>query len=141
MLATKLKKSTFNYIESELFAYHQTLKEIEELRKDIMFCSENADENTGGGRSSFLSDPTGRISARLVTHKKLSRLEDIAKVIAEVYTSLDKDKQKLIDLKYWTKPQTKTWFGIAQELNVTERTARRWKNAIVQHIADKLGER
>jgi RinA family phage transcriptional activator len=49
-VATKLRKATFKHIESELYSYHDTLKEINRLRKDIIFTNENDDENIGGGR-------------------------------------------------------------------------------------------
>lgn len=139
--ATKLKKATFSHIESELYSYHDTLREINNLRKDIMFTRENDDENIGGGRSSIPGRPTERIATRLATHKRLNKLEEIANAIEKVYTGLPEDYQKLVRLKYWTRPQTLTWRGIADKLFVTSRTAQRWRDEIVNTIAEVLGWR
>ena len=137
----KLKKATFKHIESELYSYHDTLKEINTLRKDIMFTKEDNDENVGGGRSSIPSSPTERIATRLATHKKLTRLEEVANAIEKVYTGLPDDYQKLVKLKYWTKPQLKTWDGIAKELHVGRMTAFRYRDEIVYVVAETLGWR
>ena len=138
---TKLKKPTFKHIESELYSYHDTLKEIENLRKDIMFCKENDDENVGGGRSSFPSSPTERIGTRLATHKRLNKLEEVTNAIEKVYTGLPDDYQRLVRLKYWTRPQLKTWEGIAQEINVSRRQAYRWRDEIISVLGEVLGWR
>jgi RinA family phage transcriptional activator len=140
-IATKLKKATFKHIESELFSYKDTLKEIEELRKDIMFTKSNDDENIGGGRSGLPSSPTERIATRLATHKRLNRLEEVANAIQKVYTSLPVEYQKLIRLKYWTKPQTLTWDGIAGEIPVSRRTAFNMRDEIIYAIAEVVGWR
>ncbi|MCA1029305.1 transcriptional regulator [Cytobacillus kochii] len=139
--ATKLKKATFKHIESELYSYKDTLKEIEQLRKDIMFCNENDDENIGGGRNIIPSSPTERIATRLMTHKRLNQLEEVASAIQKVYTGIPEDYQKLVRLRYWTKPQTLTWEGIAGKLFITSRTAQRWRDEIIYSIAETIGWR
>lgn len=139
--ATKLKKATFKHIESELYSYHDTLKEINNLRKDIMFTKENDDENIGGGRSSFISSPTEQIATRLATHKRLGQLEDVTHAIQKVYTGLPEDYQKLMRLKYWTRPQTLTWEGIAESLHVNRATAMRWRDVIIFAVAESMGWR
>jgi len=137
----KLKKATFKHIESELYIYNETVKEIDRIRKDIIYCSNNGDENTGGGRSSLPSSPTERIATRLMTNRRLQQLESIAYAIEKVYNMADNDRKKLIRLKYWTKPQTKTWDGIANELHISKRQAFRWRDEIVQAIGEILGWR
>jgi RinA family phage transcriptional activator len=139
--ATKLKKATFKHIESELYSYHDTLKEINNLRKDIMFTKENDDENTGGGRSSFISSPTEQIATRLATHKRLGQLEEVTHAIQKVYTGLPEDYQKLMRLKYWTRPQTLTWEGIADKIPVSRRTAFNMRDEVVWAIGEVLGWR
>lgn len=137
----KLKKATFKHVESELYSYKDTLKEIENLRKDIMFCNENEDENIGGGRNNLPSSPTERIATRLATHKRLNKLEEIANAIEKVYTGLPEDYQKLVRLKYWTKPQLKTWEGIAGEIPVSRRTAFNMRDEVVNAVSEVLGWR
>lgn len=140
-VATKLKKATFKHIESELYSYHDTLREIEFLRRNIMFCKENDDENVGGGRSSLPSSPTEKIGTRLATHKKLNQLEEVAHAIEKVYTGLPEDYQKLVRLKYWTKPQELTWDGIAMKIPVSRRTAFNMRDEVVHAISEVIGWR
>lgn len=140
-VATKLKKATFKHIESELYSYHDTLKEIEFLRRNIMFCKENDDENIGGGRSSIPSSPTEKIATTLTTHKRLTRLEEVANAIEKVFTGLPEEYQKLVKVKYWKRPQTLTWEGIAEELHVNRATAMRWRDSVIYAISEVLGWR
>jgi RinA family phage transcriptional activator len=140
-VALKLRKATFKHIESELYGYHDTLREINELRKNIMFTKDNDDENTGGGRNNLPSSPTERIATRLATHKRLNNLEEVTNAIQKVYTGLPEDYQKLVRLKYWTRPQTLTWEGIADKLFVTSRQAMRWRDEVIYTVAEVLGWR
>ncbi|MGQ7114304.1 hypothetical protein ACUOFC_50725, partial [Escherichia sp. TWPC-MK] len=70
----KLKGATFKYIESELYGYGDTLREIAFVRKNLIYCSSQDDENTGGGRRNVPDRPTERIATKLTVHKKLRRL-------------------------------------------------------------------
>lgn len=137
----KVRKATFKHIESELYSYHDTLKEINILRKDIMFTKENDDENIGGGRNNLPSSPTEIIATRLTTHKRLMQLEEVTNAIGKVYIGLPEEHKKLTRLKYWTRPQLKTWDGIASELNIGRRTAFRLRDEIVFAVAEVLGWR
>jgi RinA family phage transcriptional activator len=140
-VATKLKKATFKHIESELYIYHDSLKEISNLRKDIMFCSENEDENIGGGKNNLPSSPTERIATRLATHKRLIQLEEVTNAIYKVFQGLPEDYQKLVRVKYWSRPQLLTWEGIADELHVNRATAMRWRDTVIYAVAEVLGWR
>lgn len=137
----KLNEGTFKHIESELFSYHESLKEIEFLRSNMIHCKTEVDENVGGGRSSLPGQPTEQIATRLATHRRLAKLEEITNAIQRVYTVLPEDHQKLIRLKYWTKPQTLTWNGIAAKLSVGRATAFRWRDEIINTIAETIGWR
>ena len=139
MGAMKLKKPTFKHIESELYSYHDTLREIQFLRNNLMFCKENDDENVGGERSSNISSPTEQIGTKLATHKKLNNLETITNAIEKVYTGLPETHQRLIKERYWTKPQLKSWDGIAMDLNVSRRQAFRWRDEIIYALGEVLG--
>lgn len=138
--AEKLKAGTFKHVESELYHYWETIKEIKRLKADIQHGTPYY-EPTGGGRSNLPSDPTGTTATLMVSHRRIEQLERITGVIREVYEQLPEDKQKLIRLKYWTKPQPLTWEGIAREVNVSRITALRWRNEIVSLIAERIGWR
>ena len=138
MLATKIRKGAFKHVESELFAYHDTRKEIIRLRNEILF-DRPQDDNVGGGRSSMPGDPTGRSATALVSHKRLSPLESIIDVIDSIYNYLPEERKRLINLYYWTRPQTLTWEGIAQKLHISRRQAIYWRDEIVEAMAERLG--
>jgi len=98
------------------------------------------DDNKGGANSARVpNSPTERIATMLVMDKRLRELERITEAIETVYQSLDTERKKLIRLKYWTKPQTLTWEGIALKLNVSRATVFRWREEVVNAIAEKLG--
>lgn len=138
--AIKLKNGTFKHIESELYAYHETKKEIIRLKNDILHASRQPDLS-GGGRSNWPGDPTGETATLLATHRRIEQLERIVEAIEAVYEALPREKQELVRLKYWTKPQTLTWDGIALKLHVSRRTAINWRDEIVFAIAERLGWR
>lgn len=139
MILSKLRRGTFKHIEAELYDYHETLKRIKERKEEIMYSS-SLDENKGGANSARVpNSPTERIATMLVMDKRLRELERITEAIETVYQSLDTERKKLIRLKYWTKPQTLTWEGIALKLNVSRATVFRWREEVVNAIAEKLG--
>jgi len=141
MLAEKLTKSAFKHIEGEIAAYHDTKKEIAKLRNEIMNPVGFADENVGGGKSNLPGDPTANRAISLATHKKLSHLETVTNAIEMVYNRLPEHKKKLINLYYWTTPQTLTWEGIAQKMHISRRQALNWRNEIICYIGDIMGWR
>jgi len=136
----KLKRGTFKHIESELYSYWETVKEIKRIRREIIEATPNLD-NFGGSRGNLPGDPTGRTVTTLLMHRRLEQLERIVGAIRAVYDELPEEKQELIRLRYWTKPQTRTWAGIAQTLHISERQARRWRDEIVFMVAERLGWR
>ncbi|MGN7470356.1 transcriptional regulator [Brevibacillus sp. SAFN-007a] len=141
MSVTKIRKGTFQHVESELYAYHETRKEIVRLKNEILYASGSTDENVGGGRGSLPGDPTSRTAILLSSHKKLEQLRNIVDAIESVVDRLTEDRKKLIRLRYWEKPQRLTWDGVAAELHVSRRTAMNWRDEIVRAIAEKIGWR
>lgn len=136
----KLRAGTFKHIESELFAYWDTVKEIARLQEEIIHATPDI-KNIGGGRSNLPGDPTGTTVVALVSHRRLEQLEKIVDAIQTVYERLPEDKKKLIRLKYWTHPQTLTWDGIARQVPISKRMALYWRDEIVLEIAHRLGWR
>jgi len=139
MSTIKIRKGTFQHIESELSAYQDTKREIERIKIDILHGVGSSDENTGGGKSNLPGDPTGKKATRLTSDKRLMHLEAITEAVDSVVSRLPAEKKELIRLKYWTRPQTLTWDGIALQLNVSRRQAIRWRDEIVYVIAERTG--
>lgn len=138
--ALKLKTGTFKHVEAELYAFHDSKRELARLKNDILHAS-RPPEMTGGGRSNKPGDPTGEKATLLATHRRIEQLERIVEAIEAVYEALPSEKQELVRLKYWTKPQTLTWEGIAMQLHVSARQAMRWRDEIVYAIAERIGWR
>jgi RinA family phage transcriptional activator len=137
----KISSGALKHVENELEAYAQTKREIERLKADILHGRNSPDENIGGGKSNLPSDPTGTTGTILASHESLQHMQKVVTTIERVYGSADESKRKLIRLRYWTRPQTLTWDGIAIELNCHRATALRWRDEIVIVIAASMGWR
>ena len=137
MTLVKLRRGTFRHIESELYDYQQTLKRIKERRDELM--SDPAREEGMPSSPSAPSSPTERYATRLTMDRQLKELERVAAAVEHVYNMCDDDRKKLIRLKYWTKPQTLNWEGIAQQIPTSRATAFRWRDEIIQAIGEQLG--
>lgn len=141
-MTVKLHKDIVRYVEHNLYYYHEYNREIQRLRNDILYGVKiTTDENIGGGRSNLPSSPTERRTIELLTHRRLETLERVTDAIKTVYERLPEEKRKLVQLKYWTRPQKYTWDGIAEQLHVHRRQAMRWRDEIVCMIAELLGWR
>jgi len=140
MQSTKIKKATFKHIESELYNYGDTKKEIGRLRNEIMFGGSNQDENIGSNRSAEPGRPTERIATRLLTHKTLRNLEEISEAIEYVYAYLPDDHKKVIKTKYWLR-QRLTWDDVAIRLTMHRNTAMKLRREFILLVADKIGWR
>lgn len=139
MGVAKLRPNTFKHIETELFDYHDTLKRIKERTEELM--SDPAREEGMPSSPTLPSSTTERYATRLVMDRQLQEYERVASAVEHVYNVCDEGRKDLIRLKYWTKPQLKSWDGIALELMISRATAFRWRDEIVQAIGEKLGWR
>lgn len=52
----KIRIGSFQHVESELFAFPDTRKELVRLKNEILSASGETDENVGGRRSGLPSD-------------------------------------------------------------------------------------
>jgi len=133
----RLRKEIRKYIESELRHYRENRKEIEAMREDIV-------EGSPGGldgqpRGPGISNPTERNATRLLTNRRLGKLEETVNAIEIVVEELDEDRRKLIEYTYFKRPRTLTDAGVACRLNVSIRTFYRWRDLIIHRIAHELG--
>lgn len=128
------------YLQDEVYHYHETIKKIREIELDILHAAPLVDSN-GGGRSNLPSDPTAKKAAALVDHVSLDRMRNMISAISYVYDSLPTEKQRLIHLMYWDRPQIYKWDGAAMQLGCTTRTVRNWRDDIFTALAIRLGYR
>ena len=136
---TKLKRATFRYIESELYDYKDTLKEIKVLREQIIHES-GEDENCGGGSSNLPGQPTERTATKLLTHKTLQNLVNTANAITEAYEVVSDEHRSIIDLKYF-KNQHLYWDDVAYQLSMHRNTVFKYRREFIILVANKLGLR
>lgn len=137
--ATKIKQATFRYIESELYDYKDTLKEIKRLRESIIN-STSDDENTGGGQSNIPGDPTGALVSKLATHKTLQNLVKVTDAIQEAYEMLSDEHRSIVDLKYF-KNKNLYWDDVAYQLSMHRNTVFKYRREFILVVANKLGLR
>ena len=140
MTAIQTKRATFKMMESEWSDYHKTVREISELREQIMNPYEAEDENIGGSPSGRIPAPTEKIASGLVLNKRLQHLTEIVDAIEKVYNVLPDDYKKLVRIRYWSNRQL-NWDGIALEINVSRRQAIVWRNEIIQATIEYIGWR
>lgn len=139
MATIKLRSGTIKHIEAEIYDYHDTLKRIKVRREELM-----SDPSRDEGMPSSPSLPTStveRYATRLTMDRELQELERVASAVELVYNMCDDGRKKLIQLKYWTRPQLKSWDGIAQELHISRRQAFYWRDEVVQAVGQQLGWR
>jgi RinA family phage transcriptional activator len=134
--AMKLSKAAFKHIESEIYYYNDTLKEIARLRKEIMLGGSQSDES--GVRSTEVGRPTERIATRLLTHKRLRNLEEMTEAIESAYNTLSDDHQKVIRTKYWSKKRL-NWDDVSIQCNMHRNTAMKLRKDMVYLVAEMVG--
>lgn len=139
MAAIKLRSGTIKHIEAEIYDYHDTLKRIKVRREELM--SDPAKEEGMPSSPTLPSSTVERHATRLTMDRQLQELERVASAVEHVYNLCDDGRKKLIRLKYWTKPQLKSWEGIALDLHISKRQAYRWRDEVVQAVGEQLGWR
>ena len=139
MAAIKLRSGTKKHIEAEIYDYHDTLKRIKARREELM--SDPAREEGMPSSPTLPSSTVERYATRITMDRQLQELERVASAVEHVYNICDDGRKQLIRMKYWTKPQLKSWEGIAQELHISRRQAFYWRDEIVQAVGEQLGWR
>jgi RinA family phage transcriptional activator len=137
-VTSRLNRPKFKHIESEIYSYSDTKKEIDRLRKEIMFGNSSNDENIGGNRSLEPGRPTERIATRLLTHKRLRNMEEIVEAIDYSVNALTDEHRNLVRLKYWSRKRL-SWDDLAIQLNMHRNTAMKLNRDVVYLVAEKIG--
>lgn len=130
----KLRKSTFRYIENEIYDHHDTKKALEELTEDIILSTPPHKEI----RSTDVSDPTFMTASMLATNKIRTRMIDTVYSIDIALINLDPEVRDVLEDKYWTRTYM-TWQQIADDHHVVIRTLNRWRTCFVEDVAKRMG--
>ena len=132
-----MNKSIENFIEGELYAYHENLREIELRREEIMEGSPGPPDGMPRGNST--SNPTESKAMKLMTSRAVfcveRRLEAIKKVL-DFYNG-DLVMKKMIELNYFKRELTP--IGIMKELHISRRTFYRRRRELLEKLAYELG--
>ena len=154
----KLKRATYRHIEAEIYAYHDTLQAIEELRRDIILAGgrQEAYGAVVGGRYADTSIVERR-TTKLADSVLLREMERITQAIRDVYARAKEEGRRVVWVKYglalngWQPPaelrermKGRNRFDMspddmAEVLNVDRATFYRYRSGFVYGVAERLG--
>ncbi|MDG0819002.1 transcriptional regulator [Staphylococcus equorum] len=134
-----MRKSTINYLESELIQYNSTQKRMADLKEEIQYPWQEQDTNIGGGKSNTITSTTEKQATRLITDKRLAHMHRVSAAITTVYEHAQPVERDLMDLLYFDKPRRYTVDGIICKLPISRATFFRLKKRILHNLADELG--
>lgn len=128
------------YIEAELREYYQTRQDLEDAKEDIRNEGYAVSiDDVGGSYGNKINRPTEKKTLKILTNKRIKRMEQVVRAVEIVINELDEPKMRLVELKYWQRPRRLTDAGIAQEIGCDKSTVWRWANGILLAIAIELG--
>ena len=130
----------FKYIESILRDYPNYDEYIKDRERKLFHPDTlYEDENIGGGRSNFVSNPTATMAVTIAEDRRLCSLGRYKTAIDEALEETDKITKSIIEQYYFARPQLKTWAGVANEMHMSERQCRRLRDTFFESIENKLG--
>lgn len=153
----KLKRATYRHIEAEIYSYCDTVKAIEELRRDIILASgrQKAYGAVVGGRYAGTSIVERR-ATKLADSLLLREMERITKAIEDTYARAKDECRRVVWVKYglaigWEPPaelavrmEGRNRFDMrardmAGILAMDESTFHRYRTGFVYGVAERLG--
>lgn len=136
---SKINRVTREHVKNYLYNYKWLKEEIDKRREEIISPYQETDTNIGGGQSNLMTSPTELTSIRLADDIRLAQLQRMKWAIDSVYTDVDATGKRFMNLTYFQKPNTLTLQGVAIEIGVSERTAKRLNTKIIISIAERIG--
>jgi RinA family phage transcriptional activator len=133
-----VQKANIKLIEAELRNYKETLKDIENMREEIIEGStyQEVSVQTGTTGNSTYNKASRLLSSRgLIEAEK--RVEAIEYTIGVLKSCPEPKKLQLLKLKYFAREFTD--YGIQIHLNIEKTTFYRWRKEILSIVADRLG--
>lgn len=130
----KLRKSTFRYIENEIYDHNDTKQALFDLEEDIILSTPPYKEI----RTPDPKDPTFTTASMLATNKIRMRMIDTVYAIDISFIALAPEQRDVLEDKYWTRPFLR-WIDIALFHSLDKTTVYRWRNDFVEDVAKRLG--
>ena len=134
-----MDSGTFKQIEIILQEYPRYEDYIKRREEELLNPYTPQDTNQGGGKSNRTSDTTAAKAITLADDRILQRIKFQYWAVKNTYESADEVTQEIIDEYYFKQPRTKTWDGIALQVNSSKRTCFRIRKAFFSKLADELG--
>lgn len=129
----RLSKAVFRYIETELFSYDDTRKELLTEREDII---SGAPVKAEGSRRGAKSDPTAAKAGRLLSSASISQMERSVRAIDKALARLSDDHRLLFELYY---RKAMHWQQVSMQLPCSKTKFYDLRNEIVRMTAIHLG--
>lgn len=139
-----MEKNTYRYIEKLLYKQKDIELAVEDARAEQMA---NKGQKTGGGGSSFRSDPTAMKAIKLATPLKIvfvqglgdvERPEELLKVIESAYVAEREWRRRVLRLRYG---EGKSIQYLSIEYDRSEKTMYNICNAFVVDVGMRLASR
>jgi RinA family phage transcriptional activator len=133
----KLSFEIKRYLEKELRDYQKNKKELEELRLNIMEESPSKELGMPSSPNRGQEQLTPKVY-KLMTNVRLKKLAETVDAIDRVIVGLDDSQLAFFDMYY------KRGFGrykVCMNMPLSEATYFRYKNKIIDSLAEKLGYR
>ena len=132
-----ITSSTFKYVESLWFNYHNMINKMHDIERDVI---NEPDINSDIKAKGITSDPTAQAIFRRDYARRNGQyrtLERQVQAIADVYNELPDDYKKVANERYFC-DKKRNWNEIAKKIRYSERHARRIRDMIVVATAEKL---
>lgn len=143
MRATQEQRLNFKIIETELYNYKNTVKELMFLESEIIEGSPPPNEAIGASRGIDISNPTQSKVMRLMTSAELAdkrrKVDAIEFMLRMVDISPNQSKKELLQMKYFEQRYNNE--EIMERLNIRRATFFKWQRHIVGLVASRLGLR
>jgi RinA family phage transcriptional activator len=134
LLLVRLRKSTFRYIENEIYDHSDTRQALFDLEEDIILSTPPHQEI----RTKDPTDPTGLTASMLATNKIRKRMHETVYAIDIAFIQIAPEQRDVLEDKYWARPHLR-WIDVALYHNLDKSTVYRWRTDFVQDVAKRLG--
>ncbi|MGB9866731.1 MAG: hypothetical protein ACPLPR_02330 [Bacillota bacterium] len=155
-MGVRLKRATFRHIEAEIYAYEDTLRQIEALRRDIILSGDSGAFLDVAAGSGEWDSRVERRATRLADSILLREMERITAAIADTYKVAKEECRRVVWVKYglainWQPPaelvaqmEGRNRFDMracdmAELLSMDESTFHRYRTGFVYGVAERLG--
>lgn len=132
----KLRRTTQKFIEAELVDYRATKKKIAEATTCL---ASTRSRGKGVTLPNTPGDTGGAFPSSVRDQRHLHEMERTVAAIELVYEKSTATHKRLIEERYWNRPQVLDWDCIAQRLYVSRRQAFNLRGHILQAIAQQMG--